>query len=163
MKKLIFFTLFIAGVVQINAQTLDRMNFHNAGSMLTPKVQAVIGETFVFNLTSSGGSLQAGSESSAADITTTGIAEISPINRFQIVAYPNPVKNELNLKIAGIGKTSVIIAIYGINGYLLITKDISDVSNDVKLDVSSLSSGSYLLICKTAEGNMFNSVSFIKN
>lgn len=161
MKKILIFILFFAIIWQIDAQSLDRINFHNAGSILTPKVQAIIGETFVFNLTSSGGSLQAGGESNAADIATSN-TEIKPVDKYCIIVYPNPVQNELSLKITGITENSVVIAIYGINGNMLITKDVGNLDCITRVDVKDLPAGTYLLNCKTEAGVILNSISFIK-
>ena len=68
----------------------------------------------------------------------------------------------MNLKFTGISEKSVNISIFDMNGNIAFTKDITKDADVVKLNVSVLSPGSYLLNCKTGEGKILNSISFIK-
>jgi M6 family metalloprotease-like protein len=60
--------------------------------------------------------------------------------------YPNPVTEVLNVQISGLGET--VVEIYSLNGNLLKT---STFTGSVKIDVSSLLRGFYLIKAKTAE------------
>ena len=59
MKQIIFIIIFIGGILQIHAQDLDRVTI-SSGAVLTPQVQATIGQIFNFNLSGGGYSLQTG-------------------------------------------------------------------------------------------------------
>jgi len=48
------------------------------------------------------------------------------------------------------------------DSHFILNKDIVNNNDVLKLDVSSISPGSYLLNCKTAEGIVLNSISFVK-
>ena len=74
--------------------------------------------------------------------------------------YPNPVSHTLYLNIP-VTEDRKSIEVYGSDGKLLMTRIISTPSNKIGLDVSGLSSGTYLLKITSANGSN-TALKFIK-
>ena len=74
----------------------------------------------------------------------------------QVLIYPNPSMNELNIEIPEITNQNLKISIYSITGELII----QDIIFDKKIDISSLSNGMYIL--KIENGTKNFTAKFIK-
>lgn len=65
-----------------------------------------------------------------------------------IILYPNPLSNELTVKSQSyVSKLS--LKIIDINGRMVLTEKYNSVSNDIKLDLTNLASGTYLIELET--------------
>lgn len=91
--------------------------------------------------------------------TSTTEPQLDAANK--IVVAPNPVKNDLNVKIDLVNEAkSATIEIMDINGKTLILRDVKNIKSTVeKFDVSNLTNGSYIVNYKSAAG--VRSVQFI--
>ncbi len=80
---------------------------------------------------------------------TTSINEIFESNNsyLKLKVYPNPAKQNINLEINSKSNTSAFIIIYDLSGRLVLkeNKMITQGLNTLKLDVSSLHKGTYLI------------------
>jgi hypothetical protein len=164
MKKFFFLILIVGCVLQIQAQGLDRITI-SSGAALTPQVQATIGQVFNFCLTGGGYILQTGAQSDTSKIDDQPVGIVThnkPSTQHSVVLYPNPVRDEINLKFVGVSEISISISIFDINGNIALSKDIMNNETVIKFDVHKLAAGAYLLNSQTSNGTTFNSISFIK-
>lgn len=69
----------------------------------------------------------------------------------QVIVYPNPTNNELNISL-GMDVEKAVIQILDISGRIVFSEVFSSV-NDMKLDVSELNSGVYMLSVSADEGS----------
>ncbi len=80
---------------------------------------------------------------------TTGINEIFESNNsyLQLKVYPNPTSHNISIVVESKANASAFIAIYDLNGRLVFSdnKMISQGSNTLPLEVSSLTKGTYLI------------------
>jgi len=75
-------------------------------------------------------------------LAPNSIEEIA--NNVEVVAYPNPATNLLNISIGNING-SAVIDLFDVAGKLVVTRDVTLASNTtVKVDVSDLNNGTYL-------------------
>jgi PKD repeat protein len=82
----------------------------------------------------------------------TGVTELSSIESF--TAYPVPVNNVLSLNVKLVANENVIVEIYSFTGQKVLSQNYSLAKgeNVVKLDMSTLSSGLYILRVTSPDG-----------
>jgi len=97
-----------------------------------------------------------GAEFWADDIT--GVSEIDLVK--DINTYPNPVVNELNI----VSENSFVesISVFNTSGALVLTKSFNSSAKAIKLDLSFLENGSYILHLTTNKGVATKKISLIK-
>ncbi len=78
-----------------------------------------------------------------------------------IRVYPNPAKNQINVDLSNISGSLQTITIYDMSGRVLNSQNYSGVvRNSIEsIDISSLSSGIYLIEVRTANGNFYQKIS----
>ncbi|MBK9256791.1 MAG: T9SS type A sorting domain-containing protein [Saprospiraceae bacterium] len=91
---------------------------------------------------------------------STGIKELW--TQGQILVYPNPVPNILNIKSEKQHLLGSEISVFDIAGKLMF-QTVSDDQNHVQLDVRMLNTGIYFLQIKAPEGEIIQSTQFIKS
>ena len=167
MKKLktllIAFCLCCLGTAIVQAQTFDRIAL-SSGGISSDTINATIGEIFVFTVTGGGMSLDAGAQS---DQNNTGGGIITSITKTEnqttdILVYPNPVQDYVNLHIQGLNSKTVSFQIFDAGGKLAMQQN-SAGSNDLyRLQVGQLPQGNYFIQGFTAQGATFGKIKFIK-
>ena len=82
----------------------------------------------------------------------TGVSELSSVESY--TAYPVPVNDELSLNIKLVTNENVIVGMYNFTGQAVLSQNFSLTKgeNVVKLDMSSLSSGIYILRITSPDG-----------
>ena len=71
--------------------------------------------------------------------TPNGIAENT--QKIEITPYPNPTIRELHIPVGSLGFGDIVVEIFDSKGSLVRTDDICQKSNNLKMDVSNLTSG----------------------
>ncbi|MBP8041445.1 MAG: T9SS type A sorting domain-containing protein [Bacteroidales bacterium] len=166
MKKpktlLIAFCLCCLGTAIVQAQTFDRVAI-SSGGISSDTVNVTLGEIFVFTASAGGMSLDAGAQSgtdNTGGLVTTVTNAKNP--QTEILVYPNPVADYLNLQINGLKSATVSFQIYDTGGKLTMQQN-SAGSNDLyRLQVSQLPQGNYFIQGFTAQGETFGKIQFIK-
>ena len=67
------------------------------------------------------------------------------------LVYPNPVHNTLFINTADINMTTVPVEIYDLSGKLIISKTYHTTTNSLKVDLSNIASGFFILKIVTKE------------
>jgi len=83
-------------------------------------------------------------------------------NQIEMALYPNPVQNELNVRLPLPIESAVSIQILGIDGKVLLQQSYSEANNlsGLSVNVSGLSKGIYL--CRLVVGNKVFTGKFVK-
>ncbi|HYV92717.1 MAG TPA: T9SS type A sorting domain-containing protein [Chitinophagales bacterium] len=86
--------------------------------------------------------------------TTLKLAQVEEKGEGTLHIFPNPTSGNMSIEVDNI--TSIrIVMIQNLVGQILIQKDFSDdINNEVKIDVSTLPAGIYLLTAITSEGKV---------
>jgi hypothetical protein len=92
--------------------------------------------------------------------TTTKAAESLISSNKEISIYPNPTTDFLNIDVKNVDPTYLIYNIYDINGRLMIRGFVG--SNNKTIDISSLTSGYYLMNINDKLGNQLFSKKIVK-
>lgn len=79
---------------------------------------------------------------------------------FSLVAYPNPVTDQLNIKIESAIRESYIYGLYDLSGRLVLSGNINGFSGLV--NTGGLSNGTYVLKLQTADLSSSQSIRFVK-
>ena len=84
------------------------------------------------------------------EYSTTAIAEVDICDLISeqdllFELYPNPIEDELLIAHEGESKKIVKIQVYGLNGQLVLEKEVQGEAMPIKLNCSSLESGNYVL------------------
>ena len=87
------------------------------------------------------------------------VQEIRP-TPFNILPYPNPAAAEINLRINGIDKEPMHLAIFNSMGQLVLQQDV--VASPHKIDLAKLQNGFYIGKLANRSGNKSSSFRFIK-
>ena len=166
MKKTItlLFLLCFLGIANVNSQNLDRIAL-SSGGISSDTLNATIGEIFVFSINANGVSLDAGMQSDNGNtgcITTSANQTQMTTEKPEVLVYPNPVEDFLNLRINGIGSETISFQIYDADGKLVVQQNTAGTSNLYQLQVSQLSQGNYFIQGYSAKGETIGKIKFIK-
>ena len=72
--------------------------------------------------------------------------DIPADNQMKVEIYPNPVKNQLNIRFADINTDQINLTISDLSGKILLSKTVNSINHsEFKTDVSDLKAGLYLL------------------
>lgn len=150
------------GLTGLDAQNLDRVAL-SSGGIASDTLNATIGEIFVFSVNGSGINLDAGSQSDQSNtggIVTTAIQiEKAPT---EILVYPNPVQDFLNLQIYGINSETVSFQVYDSGGKLIMQQNNLGANNLYQIQVKQLPQGNYFIHGYTPKGKTIGKINFIK-
>jgi len=122
----------------------------NNGDNVVDNIEVIeIEEQGVFDITISHKDDLRGGEQVFSLIVLNGIEEplsTSAFNSESITLWPNPVKNSLNISSSEISfSEDVQVSIYDMTGRRILSFEDLEISNNLKLDMSSLSKGIYVL------------------
>jgi len=166
MKKpktlLIAFCLCCLGTAIVQAQTFDRVAI-SSGGISSDTINATIGELFVFTAAGGGMSLDAGAQSgtdNTGGLVTTITNAKNP--QTEILVYPNPVADYLNLQINGLKSENIAFQVFDVAGKLVLTQNGSGNNSVYRLNVHTLSAGDYFINGYTPQGESFGQIKFIK-
>ena len=87
---------------------------------------------------------------------------VAPIAEAEFLLYPNPAKNELFVELLQGTNDDIQVSLLNVQGQLISTNTYSSTSDRIKLDVSNLASGVYLVSVNTPSGTMTKKVSITK-
>jgi hypothetical protein len=82
------------------------------------------------------------------EVYNTALSSINELkmNDLEVSAYPNPVQNQLNIRLANSNRGYLNLTLFDSNGKVIITKTENQNNNsDYQFDVSNLNTGLYLL------------------
>ena len=164
--KFLFLALFICGygLTAVQAQNLDRVAL-SSGGISSDTINATIGEIFVFSVSESGISLDAGTQSDQSNTggITTSITQTQTVtNHTDILVYPNPVEDFLNLQINGLNSETVSFQVFDIAGKLVLQHNSVGTNNLHRLKVEQLPQGNYFIQGYTPNGEAIGQIKFIK-
>jgi hypothetical protein len=165
MKKLIILIalcLLGFGTSILQAQNFDRIAI-SSGGISSDTINATIGEVFVFSVSGGGISLNSGSQS---DTNNTGgiftTATKTENTQSQILVYPNPVKEYMNLRIIGLNSETIAFNVYDATGRLVIQENSIGENNLYRIQVKQLTQGNYFIQGYTPKGETIGKINFIK-
>jgi hypothetical protein len=87
---------------------------------------------------------------------------VEPVAEAEFLLYPNPAKNELFVELLQLTNDDIQVSLLNVQGQLISTNTYSSTSDRIKLDVSNLASGVYLVSVNTPSGTMTKKVSIAK-
>ena len=158
----IAFCLFYFGAAILQAQNLDRVAI-SSGGISSDTINATIGETFVFSLSNTGISLDAGAQSDQNNTGgMTNTVTKTEINQADMLVYPNPVQDFLNLQISGLSSETVSFQVYDAAGKLVMQYNSVGSNNLHRLQVKQLPQGNYFIQGYTPKGEAIGKIKFIK-
>jgi len=165
MKKTKLFLIALAILsygTALRAQTLDRVAL-SSGGISSDTINATIGEIFVFSVNASGISLDAGAQSDQNNTggMTTAVTK-TEINQADMLVYPNPVQDFLNLQINGLSSETVSFQVYDAVGKLVLQYNSVGANNLNRLQVKQLPQGNYFIQGYTPNGETIGQIKFIK-
>ncbi|NDC43426.1 MAG: T9SS C-terminal target domain-containing protein, partial [Chitinophagia bacterium] len=80
---------------------------------------------------------------SFTEISTAGVAQVN--RAISLVAYPNPVKNNLNIKVTDAKAGNYRVALFSLNGQMVINATAEAIDGMLQIDMSQLANGMYAL------------------
>jgi uncharacterized repeat protein (TIGR03803 family) len=132
-------------------------DFNSNGN--APPSSLVFVGSYIYGMTTLGGANQMGVIFKCDTTTTTGINQLS-VNNGQVIVYPNPAKDEINLKINQFNNlakyTIEITNIIGESVYRQIVQ-----SSTCQIDVSDLNTGIYFLSIENEEKKMTQKITIL--
>jgi len=163
MKKILFISLFCLLVFKTFSQNLDRISI-SSGGMSTDQVNYVIGETFNFTMASGGNvTIETGTLGSTEETgglqNTVKIEQVTEIKK--TACYPNPATDAIYFTINEKSQTSLFVNVYDITGKLLISETTQNM-DIMKLNLQSISQGSYFSTISNSKGEILGAFKFIK-
>ena len=159
----IAFCLFCFATAKLQAQNLDRVAI-SSGGISSDTINATIGEIFVFSVSESGMSLDAGAQSdqnNTGGMTTTISQSSSTVSKDMLI-YPNPVQDFLNLQISGLSSETVSFQVFDAAGKLVMQYNSVGTNNLHRLQVKQLPQGNYFIKGYTPKGEAIGKIKFIK-
>jgi len=165
MNKSILLLLFLGAFAICKAQNLDRVTL-SSGGISNEEISATIGELFVFSINADGISLDAGGQSDNED--TGGIPDVPTANptvvqqNAQVLVYPNPVTDVLNLQINGLNSETVAFQVFDALGKLVLQQTKSSSDRIFQIEVTNLQTGNYYIRGYSVAGENIGEIKFIK-
>lgn len=161
-KHILLLTLIFTGFCAFT-QNFDRISI-SSGGKATDEMNFVIGETFSFSMAGNGNIiLEAGTMAGTGN--TGGITGNIPISRVadnkNIPCYPNPATEAIFFTLNDKKLTSLNITVFDFTGKLIMS--LKTVNADIiKLDLQSITSGSYVTTVLNQQAEVIGSFQFIK-
>ena len=161
MKQLLLLLCLMVGH-SIQAQTIENHTFATAGGALTTdgsNLQFTIGEPII-GLNGSGPSLDQGFWAIFSAQHTLG-TNIITLESSEITVYPNPVSDELTIKMNHTYPYKIIMR--NMLGQKVMEQDMFNGTASTQINLSTLHSGSYLLLLSIPELRINKTIKIIKN
>ena len=87
---------------------------------------------------------------------------VEPVAEADFLLYPNPAKNELFVELLQLTNEDIQVSLLNVQGQLISNTIYNNNADRIKLDVSNLASGIYLVSVNTPLGAMTKKVSITK-
>ncbi len=163
MNKIILISTLILFGFSAFSQNLDRISISSGGSA-TDVVNYVIGETFNFSMASGGNiTVETGTlgstENSGGLQNTVSIEQVAVIKK--IACYPNPTTDAIYFAINDKNQNALIVNVFDLSGKLLLSSKTENMCI-MKLDLQSITQGSYIAAVSNSKGEVLGSFQFIK-
>jgi hypothetical protein len=163
MNKIILISTLILFGFSDFSQNLDRISISSGGSA-TDVVNYVIGETFNFSMASGGNiTVETGTlgstENSGGLQNTVSIEQVAVIKK--IACYPNPTTDAIYFAINDKNQNALIVNVFDLSGKLLLSSKTENMCI-MKLDLQSITQGSYIAAVSNSKGEVLGSFQFIK-
>lgn len=121
-----------------------------------------LGDAFIETVIANNGFLTQGFQQ-PSNIATEFLSSEFPLESpSNIVLYPNPVNTLLHVYMKPIDRITLTISLYDISGRLVKKGTTIDTDKNITLDVSDLSSGTYLLKFSNVEGLLLETHRIVK-
>ncbi len=145
MKKIIFVILFLAGIIQVFAQSGKHDVIASSGEFFSNSSSSIswtLGECVTETFTATGNTLTQGFQQSLYVVTSINELTIEGIS---VKAYPNPVSDLINISVKTENSVQkpVLVMLFDSQGKILISDKFN--TDLIQLDMSHYSSGFYLL------------------
>jgi len=153
LKKYLFILFFItSGVFTTAAQSLSPTVLSSSGGFESSdgtSLSWTTGEVMIQSF--SEGSIMLSQGFQQGNITvSTAVDEMSE-SAMDVQIYPNPVNDILNMEFKNMVDHTIQLKLVDLTGKTVLRKEFSQPSNTVRLNLSSVSSGSYMLEVRAAE------------
>ena len=161
MKTTLFLLLPLVSLFA-KAQTIEKSTFATAGGEMESgqaQIAFTIGEPIV-SLVENGTAIDQGFWACIGAENTLGTTDLE-LDNGGLIAYPNPVKDYLSVKLSKDRAYSV--SIYSLSGQKLVVKTVEASAKAQQIDISALAKGIYLLQLKIPGKNAPKPIKIIKN
>lgn len=157
MKRLLFFII----IVKISLSCISQEIITSSGDFIQGSAITLswsLGECVTETFTNSESIITQGFQQSNYSIATL---LMSPSLDFGINVFPVPTSNYLKIKITGKNAPGIRLSLIDIYGNILIFQDI--ISDDMSINIESLSSGVYMLKVVDNNGKFLKSFRIVKH
>jgi hypothetical protein len=146
MRTIVLFTMILLSI-SVSAQrqivsTAGETDKNSAGS-----ISWTMGEVVAGTLGSGELMLSQGFQQGSIEVKT-GLVNSSEFS-IDIKAYPNPVRDKMNLELVNPGKLPLYVELYNIKGVLLQRREVN--ASELELNFQNYASGQYVLRIKSEE------------
>ena len=159
MKRLELILCCLSLLLLSQAQSLDKMTVAT-GSVSDSRLSVTIGEPCIFFVTHEDGNLSGGAQGGATTITT-GVKPFVFSSQLQI--FPNPVVDKLFVQTGDSKYVECSFKVYDNAGKLVLEHQQVSANGLFQIDVSALSSGSYILCVIPLQGVAIGHIAFVKS
>ncbi len=153
LKKYIFILLFItSGVFTTAAQSLSPTVLSSSGGFESSggtSLSWTTGEVMIQSFSDGSAMLTQGFHQGNITVSTA-VDEMSE-SAMDVQIYPNPVNDILNVKFKNMVDQTIQVRLVDLTGKTILTREFSDPSNTQRLNLSPVSSGTYMLEVNTGQ------------
>ena len=153
LKKYLFILFFITGgAITAAAQSLSPTVLASSGGFGSSdgiSLGWTTGEVMVQTFSNDSTMLTQGFHQGSISVTTA-LDEMSE-SAMDVQIYPNPVSEVLNVEFKNMVDQTIQVKLVDLTGKTVLRKEFSQPANTVRLNLSSVSSGSYMLEVRAAE------------
>lgn len=163
-KKIIISIVFLLAVIGLQAQNLDRITI-SAGGNATDEVSYSIGETFNFAVADGDIVIETGSQGSTGNTGgNNNFVKVETVvtGNNQLSVYPNPTNATVYFNAGKVDNGNLQVVITDITGKQVVTKSVSK-SVIMDCDLSSLTSGNYIMSVYDNQNKIIGTAKIIKN
>jgi hypothetical protein len=164
MRKIITLSLLLGGMSLAQAQSIERSVIGTAGESVSnssAQLDITVGE--IVTLTSTSTSTSHVTQGFNQPIVATGNVSITKteLEALQIVAYPNPASDILNVRTAKPLTSATSYSILNQLGQIISTGTLSPLNTSI--GISELASSTYILVIQNEDLSLRKSIRFTKN
>lgn len=162
MKTVLILMCLLSAAFHIQAQTISKQVFGSSGESLSNgshTINFTVGEPIV-GMIQNGVTIHQGFWTELFSDGTLSVSTLTTED--SITVFPNPVVNYLNFHFTQNGTAHYKVALYDINGKIVLQASLQSQLQSSQLDISYLSNGMYLLTLESREINYQKSFKIIK-
>jgi len=153
MKSLLLVFVFIIVHIPFNAQIISHETLVSAGETYSNSY-AQISWTLggIQSTTYNNGDVIITQGFMQSDLSVTTISKHIEDNNYSVKVYPNPVKDNLNIKFDPNNKEDLLIYLYNITGKQILTKTLKNNNKIETINFKKLNNGIYFLKTLSSDG-----------